>query len=62
MDGDLESLCVGRVYAVGAQNSPHTHDLCRGNKITLLHQVGISHYFMRKNHVQTTLKIKIFVI
>jgi len=26
------------------------------NKITLLHQVGISHYFMRKMHGLTTLK------
>ena len=26
------------------------------NKITLLHQVGISDYFMRKMHGQTTLK------
>ena len=26
------------------------------NKITLLHQVGISNYFMRKMHGQTTLK------
>ena len=26
------------------------------NKITSLHQVGISHYFMRKMHSQTTLK------
>jgi len=26
------------------------------NKITLLHQVGFSHYFMRKMHGQTTLK------
>jgi len=26
------------------------------NKITLLHQVVISHYFMRKMHGQTTLK------
>jgi len=26
------------------------------NKITLLHQVGISNYLMRKTHGQTTLK------
>jgi len=26
------------------------------NKITFLHQVGISHYFTRKMHGQTTLK------
>ena len=29
----------------------------RINKITLLHQVGISSYFMRKMHGQTTLKL-----
>jgi len=28
------------------------------NKITLLHQVGISHYFMMKMHGQTTLNYK----
>jgi len=27
------------------------------NKITLLHQVGISNYFMRKMHGQTTLNL-----
>jgi len=29
---------------------------CDINKITLLHQVGISNYFMSKMHGQTTLK------
>ena len=31
------------------------------NKITLLHQVGISSYFMRKMHGQTTLKFTSFL-
>jgi len=31
------------------------------NKITSLHQVGISLYFMRKMHGQTTLKLRIKV-
>ena len=42
MGGGLESRCVGRVY---------------GADSTLLHQVGISNYFMRKLHGQTTLKL-----
>ena len=49
MGGGLESRCVGRVCgADGARQ--HI------NKFTLLHQVGISNYFMRKMHGQTTLK------
>ena len=32
------------------------------NKITLLHQVGISLYFMRKMHGQTTLKFHLEII
>jgi len=32
------------------------------NKVTLLHQVGISSYFMRKMHGQTTLKFKIVLV
>jgi len=31
------------------------------NKITLLHQVGISNYFMEKMHGQTTLKTQNYV-
>jgi len=31
------------------------------NKITLLHQVGIPHYFMWKIHSRTTLKL-LFII
>jgi len=58
MGGDLESHCVGRVYgangAVRRHHSHRTHDI---NKITLLHQVGIPHYFMRKMHSQTTLML-----
>jgi hypothetical protein len=58
MDGCLESRCVGRVYgADGAvrRTAPSIHQEYI-NKITLLHQVGIPNYFMRKKHVQTTLK------
>jgi len=40
MGGGLENRCVGCVY--GADGA--------------MHQVGISHYFMRKMHSQTTLK------
>jgi len=43
MGGGLESRCVGRVYGVDGA--------VRINKITLLHKVGIPHYFMRKMHV-----------
>jgi len=51
--------------ADGAVHHPHrTHNLHSSsqnhhpyiNKITLLHQVGISLYFMRKMHGQTTVK------
>jgi hypothetical protein len=42
MDGGLESRCVGRVY---------------GTDCTLLHQVVISNYLMRKLHGQTTFKL-----
>jgi len=31
------------------------------NKITYFHQVGISHYFMKKMHVQATLKYHKFL-
>ena len=43
MGGGLESRCVGHVY--GADSA--------------VHQVGISNYFMRKMHGQTTLKYRL---
>jgi hypothetical protein len=48
MGGGLESRWVGRVCV-----AHRTHDLRNG----LLHQAGISDYFMRKMHGQTTLKL-----
>jgi len=69
MGGGLESRCVGRVYgADGAvcnlrsnapddgRMSPKHVELRIHKKITLLHQVSISHYFMRKMHGETTPK------
>ena len=49
MGGGLESRCVGRVCgADGAVQHPHRrHDMSSSeytNKITLLHQVGISNF------------------
>ena len=52
MGGGLESRCVGHVCGEDdtvARHHPHI------NKITLLHQICISNYFMRKVHGQTTL-------
>jgi len=46
MDGGLGSRCVVRVYgADGAVRSKHV-ELRIHQKITLLHQVGISDYFI----------------
>jgi len=47
MGGGLESPCVGRVDGA--------------NVAVRLHQVGISSYFMRKMHGQTTLKLYFFI-
>ena len=61
--GVLESRCVGRVRN-STSNAPDDWrmypkhvELEYINKITLLKQVGISNYFMRKMHVQTTFKL-----
>jgi len=56
MGGGLESCCVGRVYGADGALRHHPHRTQYINKTTLLHQVGISHYFVRKMHGQTTLK------
>ena len=48
MGGGLESRCVGRLY--GADGAV---------RLTSLHQVGISDYFMRKMHGQTSLKLSL---
>ena len=45
MGGGLESRCVGRVC--GADGAARQYI---NNKIALLHQVGISNYFIRKMH------------
>ena len=45
MGGGLESCCVGCVC--GADGAARQYI---NNKITLLHQVGISNYFIRKMH------------
>jgi len=47
MGGDLKSRCVDRVYDAYGDRAT----------FTLLHQVGISHHFMRNMHGQTTLKL-----
>ena len=69
MGGSLESRCVGRVYGADGVARHHLMLLMMGvctrnmssweyiNKITLLHHVGISNYFMRKMHGETTLKL-----
>ena len=69
MGGGLESRCVGRVYGADgavrrtAPFAPMMGVCTRNmssqeyvNKINLLHQGGITSYFMKKMHGQTTLK------
>ena len=56
MGGGLKSRCIGRVC--GADGAGHMAPSKYINKITLLHQVGIPNYFMRKMNGQRTLKFQ----
>jgi len=51
MGGGPESRCLGRVYRLDGAVRLH-------RTAPLLHQVGISLYFMIKMHGQTTLKVE----
>jgi len=51
--GGLESHCIGRVCSADVAVA-RQHPQRDVNKITLLHQAGISNHFMRKMHGQTT--------
>ena len=54
MGGGLDSRCVGCACSADVAVS---HGNIRINKVTLLHQVGISSYFMRKMHSQKNVKL-----
>ena len=55
MGGGLEVRCVGRVFGADGAVAPSAS--YTRIQITLLHPVGIPHYFMWKMHGQTILQL-----